>query len=168
MRQTVVLGEIQPVQQPLTDRRTPLIHRLELQRVQPPLGLQQRSAVLPLPQRLARLAGVDLRGRRGFQGLEIEVQPPVGRQRVELRPRAQLLDRLAGREGADQVLLVPAGEDHQFARGVVHAGPHHRSVPLPAVGPDKRRIGLKRVFIHIVINFVANWQIVIKFAIKIA
>ena len=145
--QTVVLGEIQPVQQPLAGRRTPLIHRLELQRVQPPLGLQQRSAVLSLPQRLARLAGVDLRGRRGFQGLEIEVQPPVGRQRVELRPRAQLLDRLAGREGADQVLLVPAGEDHQFARGVVHAGPHDGGVPLPAVGADERRIGFKRIFI---------------------
>ena len=107
MRQVVVLGEIQPVQQPLAGRGASLIHRLELQRV----------------------------------------QPPVGGQRVELRPRAQLLDRLARRERADQVLLVPAGEDHQFARGVVLAGPHDGGVPLPAVGADERRIGFKRVFI---------------------
>ena len=80
----------------------------------------------------------------------------LSRQRVELRPRAQLLDRLADREGADQVLLVPAGEDHQLARGVVHAGPHDGGVPLPAVGADERRIGFKRVFIQKIIKIVAN------------
>ena len=106
--------------------------------------------MLLLPQRFAGLPGVDAGGRAAFQGLEIEVQPPVGGQALQLRPFAQLLDRLAGREGADQILLVPAREDDQFARGVVHAGPHHRGVPLPAVGADERRIGFERILIEVV------------------
>ncbi len=155
-RQTLVLGQVRPVEQPLAGRRVPLVHRLELQQIEPPFGCQQRSAVLLLPQRLSRKTRIDRRRRPALERLEIEVQPAVGRQRIELLPSQQLLDRLALADRADEILLVPAREDHQFARGVVHPRPHHRGVPLPAVGPHDRRVGLKRILVHIIINIVAN------------
>ena len=149
-RQTLVLGQVRPVEQPLAGRRVPLVHRLELQRIEPPFGRQQRSAVLLLPQRLSRKTRIDRRRRPALERLEIEVQPAVGRQRIELLPSQQLLDRLALADRADEILLVPAREDHQLSRGVVHPSPHHRGVPLPAVGPHDRRVGLKRILVKVV------------------
>ncbi len=128
----------------------PLVHRFELQRIEPPFGRQQRSAVLLLPQRLSRKTRVDRRRRPALECLEIEVQPAVGRQRIELLPCQQVLNRLALADRTDEVLLVPACEDHQFARCVVHPRPHHRGIPLPAVGPHDRRVGLERILVEVV------------------
>lgn len=102
------------------------------------------------PQRLARRTGVDLGGRGRPERLEIERQPAVGRHPLQIAPRVQLDDPLAAAQHPDQVLLVPAGEDHQLARGVVHAGAHHRGVPLPAILADDRRVGLHRIFVEVV------------------
>ena len=128
----------------------PLIHAFELQRIEPPLGFEQGAALLLLPQRLARHARVDSGRGRGFERFEVQMQPRIGRQAVELRPLLQLRDRFAGRERADQVLFVPAGEDDQLARSVVHAGADHRRIPLPAVGADERRIGFEGVLVEVV------------------
>ena len=127
-----------------------LIHGFELQGIEPPFGLEQRHAVLLFPQCCALRPRIDLRRRRALDGLEIQVQPRVGSQRVELRPVAQLRDRFARREGADKVLLVPAREDDQFARSVMHARTHHRGIPLPTVGTDQRRIGLQGILVEVV------------------
>ena len=78
------------------------------------------------------------------------MQPRVGGQAVELRPLLQLRDRFAGSERADQVLFVPAGEDDQLTRSIVHAGADHRRIPLPAVGADERRIGFEGVLVEVV------------------
>jgi len=107
--------------------------------------------------RRARRARVDSGRGRGFERFEVQMQPRIGRQAVELRPLLQLRDRFAGRERADQVLFVPAGEDDQLARSVVHAGADHRRIPLPAVGADERRIGFEGVLVHIIVNIVANY-----------
>ena len=128
----------------------PLIHAFELQRIEPPLGFEQGRALLLLPQRLARHARVDSGRGRGFERFEVQVQPRVGGQAVELRPLPQLRDRFAGSERADQVLFVPAGEDDQLTRSVVHAGADHRRIPLPAVGADERRIGFEGVLVEVV------------------
>lgn len=45
---------------------------------------------------------------------------------------------------------MPAGEDNQLARGVVHAGADHRGVPLPAVGADEGRVGLDGILVEVV------------------
>ena len=127
---------------------SPAVSRLR--RTAPPLGFEQGAALLLLPQRLARCAGVDFGGRRGLQRLEVQVQPAAGRKRVELPPLAQLLDRFTGQQFADEVLLVPARENDQFARGVVHPCADHRRIPLPAVGADERRIGFEGVLVEVV------------------
>ena len=109
-----------------------------------------------LPERFARFTGIDRRRRTRFESFEVQIEPGIGRQRIELRPVGELDERLPAAERADQILLVPAREDDQFARGVVHAGPHDGGVPLPAVGADERRIGFERILIQKIIKIVAN------------
>ena len=152
LRQRPVLREPRTVEQPLARSRMPLVHALEPQRVEPPLLGQQRGAVALLPQRLARAPRIDLGGGSGLERLEVQMQPRIGGQRVELRPLGRLDDPLALPERADQILLVPAREDDQFARQVVHARPHDRRIPLPAVFAHERRIGLHRILVEVVEN----------------
>ncbi len=106
--------------------------------------------MLLLPQRRTGGPGVDLRGRRRLEGLEVEVQPHVGRRRVELLPRPQLDHPLTPQQPADQVLVVPARENDQFARAVVHARAHDRRIPLPAILAYDGRVGLHRVLVEVV------------------
>ena len=109
-----------------------------------------------LPERFARFTGIDRRRRTRFESFEVQIEPGIGRQRIELRPVGELDERLPAAERADQILLVPAREDDQLAGEVVHTGLHDRGVPLPTVLPHDGRIGLHRIFVHIVINFVAD------------
>ena len=105
---------------------------------------------MPLrPEGFARGAGIDLGGSALLERLEVERQPSLARL-PELCPAGEAFDRFAGPDPADQVLLVPAGEDQQFGRVVVQAGLHHGGVPLPAVLADEGRIGLHRVAVEIV------------------
>ena len=128
----------------------PLVHGLELQRVEPPLGREQGRTVLHLPQRLARPPGVDFGGGRHLERLEIEVEPLVVPQGAELLPAPQRNHLFALHDGAYQVLLVPARKDDQLARRIVHAGAHDRGVPLPAIGADEGRIGFEGVLVEVV------------------
>ena len=89
-------------------------------------------------------------GGEAFERLEIQVQPRVGRQPVELRPAGEFDDGFTRGERADKVFLVPACEDDQFARGVVHARPHDRGIPLPAIGADDGRIGFEGILVEVV------------------
>ena len=146
----IVLGELEPVEQPFAGRGAALIHALELQRIEPPLGIEQCGAVLLGPQGGTRRTRVDLGGRRSLERFEIEVQPAVAAEFVQLAPRAQSDEPLAAHERADQILVVPAREDDQLARSVVHAGSDHRRVPLPAVLAHERRVGLQSVLVEVV------------------
>ncbi len=106
---------------------------------------------MPLgPQRLARGARVDPARRVALHRLEIQAQPVVGPRAIDIAPLAQIDASLPSAQHADQILLVPAREDDEFARRVVHSGPHHRGVPLQTVLAHDGRIGLHRIFVKIV------------------
>ena len=105
-----------------------------------------------LPKRFARFTGIDRRRRTRFESFEVQIEPGIGRQRIELRPVGELDERLPAAERADQILLVPAREDDQLAGEVVHTGLHDRGVPLPTVLPHDGRIGLHRIFVKVVEN----------------
>ena len=78
------------------------------------------------------------------------MQPCVGGQPVELRPAGEFDDGFTRGERADKVFFVPTSEDDQFARGVVHARPHDRGIPLPAIGADDGRIGFEGILVEVV------------------
>ena len=89
-------------------------------------------------------------GLARLERLEIEVEPPLRRRPLQLAPAHKIRDRLPPADPPDQVLLMPARKDDQLARIVVHAGLDHRGVPLPAILPHDRRIGLHRILVEVV------------------
>ncbi len=78
------------------------------------------------------------------------MQPLVAPDLRNLGPIGELNNPLATRNTTNQILLVPAREDNQFAREIVHTGTHYRGVPLPAILARNGRIGLDSVFVEVV------------------
>ena len=103
-----------------------------------------------LPQSLAHLARVEFGGGGGFEGFEVEVEPIVGAEGVELAPLFELHHTLLLLYATHKVLLVPASEDNQLAREVVLPCAHNGGVPIPAVLPDGGGVSLHGVFVEVV------------------
>lgn len=114
-RQGVVFGELVAVEQSFAHGGTPLVHALETQRIERPLGVEQRRVVPCGPQRLARRTRIDRGGRGRFERFEIERQPAVGGHSFQILPHTQFDHRLALSQHPDQILFVPAREDQQLA-----------------------------------------------------
>lgn len=129
-----------------------LIHALETEWVEfHPFGEQPGTMTFP-PQRFSLGPRVYLGRRRTFDGFEIQQQPTVPVFPFDLVPRLQLRHLLFGDQPAYKVLLMPPGKYDKFARSVVHPRPYHRSVPLPTVLPNQRRVGLHGILIQVVQN----------------
>jgi chromosome partitioning protein len=73
----------------------PLIHSLELERIEPLLLLQQLGRVALAPERLTHPTRVELGGRGGLERLEVEVEPATLGEGVDVAPASI---QLAGAE----------------------------------------------------------------------
>ena len=132
-----------------TRRRTSLIHSLKTYGIESAFLLKQSHTLTLGPQSLTRLTRVNFGRRAGLNSLQIKMQPAIANT-LHILPRLHIHNTLHRTQRTDEILLVPASEDYEFLRRVVHTGLHYRCVPLPAVLAHDRRIGLHGILIEVV------------------
>ena len=106
--------------------------------------------MLLLPQRCAHLARIYLGRCARLERLEVECHPCIVGDGRKLAPLLEVNYALAAADSAYKVVLMPAREDHNLLRGVVHTRTDNRGVPLAAVLADDGGVRLHSIFVEVV------------------
>ena len=103
--------------------------------------------MLLLPERATHLARIYLSRRTCLKRLKVERHPCIVGDGRKLAPLLEVNYALAAADSTYKVVLMPAREDHNLLRGVVHTRTYYRGVPFATILADNRRICLHSIFI---------------------